>query len=99
MVIYTDYQTTDSTEYDWVWHGDRISAHGRGRHYSFSATFRPNFKPTQPHIHCLPGAMEYSFIYLFTLFSVYPYTGKVPRIWKLSKQLYKYLLKIQMSNA
>ena len=34
----------------------------------------------------------------FTLFSVYPCTGKVPRMWKLSKQLHKYLLKIQMSN-
>jgi len=25
------------------------------------------------------------FIHSFTLFSVYPYTGKVPRMWKLSK--------------
>jgi hypothetical protein len=25
------------------------------------ATFRPIFKPTQPHIQCLPGAIEYSF--------------------------------------
>ena len=26
-----------------------------------------------------------TFIHSFTLFSVYPYTGKVPRMWKLSK--------------
>ena len=25
------------------------------------------------------------FTHSFTLFSVYPYTGKVPRMWKLSK--------------
>jgi len=35
-------------------------------------------------------------IHSFTLFAVYPYTGKVPRMWKLSKQLCKYLLNIQM---
>ena len=27
----------------------------------------------------------HSFIHSFTLFSVYPYTDKVPRMWKLSK--------------
>ena len=35
----------------------------------------------------------------FILFSVYPYTSKVPRKWNLSKKLCKYLLKIQMSNT
>jgi len=40
---------------------DRVSAHGRGRHYSFSATFRLNFKRTKPHIQCLPGVIQYSF--------------------------------------
>jgi hypothetical protein len=40
---------------------DRVLVHGGGRHYSFSATFRQIFKPTQPYIQCLPGATEYSF--------------------------------------
>jgi hypothetical protein len=26
----------------------------------------------------------HSFIHSFTLFSIYPYTGRIPRTWKLS---------------
>jgi len=26
----------------------------------------------------------YSFIHSFTLFTIYPYTGRIPRMWKLS---------------
>lgn len=30
-------------------------------------------------------ALHYSFIHAFTLFSIYPYIGWIPRMWKLSK--------------
>ena len=31
------------------------------------------------------SVIYHSFIHSFTLFSLYPYTGKVPRMWKLSQ--------------
>jgi len=37
-------------------------------------------------LHKLTSALDGGeFIHSFTLFSIYPYTGKVPRMWKLSK--------------
>jgi len=35
--------------------------------------------------HLTPEYLKVQFIHSFTLFSIYPYTGKVPRMWKLSK--------------
>ena len=40
-----------------------------------------------PHIRCIihySAKCSEQFIHSFNLFSIYPYTGRIPRMWKLS---------------